>query len=164
MALEGLAVIAAARGQSERALRLAGGADRLRQDLRMPLYSIQRESLERRLGPTLAALHEERVAAAWTAGHTAALEQLISDALDTEAPAPRGGTDSAIAPEVKWLTRREREVTALVAAGLHNSEIGERLGISPHTVGVHVFSLLGKLGMTSRVQLAVWAVEHGAAP
>jgi DNA-binding NarL/FixJ family response regulator len=50
---------------------------------------------------------------------------------------------------------------ALVAEGLHNAEIGARLGISPNTVEVHMSKILGKLDMDSRAQLAVWAAERG---
>jgi non-specific serine/threonine protein kinase len=160
MALEGLAEVAAARGESQRALRLAGGADRLRQDLRMPLYSVHRELLQLRLGPTLATLHEESFAAAWALGHSMSSEELIRDALNADAPVPPVDADAAIAAEVKWLTPRERDVAGLVAEGLHNSEIAQRLRISPNTVEVHMSNILGKLGMASRAQLAVWATAH----
>jgi DNA-binding NarL/FixJ family response regulator len=59
------------------------------------------------------------------------------------------------------LTRREHEVTALVAAGLTNGEIGERLVVTPGTVANHIRHISLRLGLRNRVQLAVWAVEHG---
>ena len=58
------------------------------------------------------------------------------------------------------LTAREREVVALVAAGLSNVEIAERLVISERTVESHVSNMLGKLGIGSRTGLAAWAVER----
>lgn len=54
------------------------------------------------------------------------------------------------------ISRREREVLALVAAGLTNREIAERLHLSPWTVKRHVANLLRKVGVRRRVQLALW--------
>jgi DNA-binding CsgD family transcriptional regulator len=59
------------------------------------------------------------------------------------------------------LTPREREVLALVAEGLTNAELAERLYISPRTAGVHVSNILSKLGMSSRTEAAAWAVRSG---
>ena len=59
------------------------------------------------------------------------------------------------------LTQREQEVAALVAAGLTNAEIAERLGLTAGAVASHVEDILRKLGLRNRVQIAVWAVEHG---
>ena len=57
------------------------------------------------------------------------------------------------------LTRREREVTALVAEGLTNSEIAKRLFISPKTAAVHVSNILMKLGIANRAEIAAWYVR-----
>ena len=59
------------------------------------------------------------------------------------------------------LTAREREVMALVAEGLTNSEIGERLFMSPATARTHVSRILTKLGARDRTQLVVMAYESG---
>jgi DNA-binding NarL/FixJ family response regulator len=59
------------------------------------------------------------------------------------------------------LTRREREVAALVAEGLTNAALAERLFISPRTAAVHVSNILTKLGMSSRTEVAAWAVREG---
>ena len=61
------------------------------------------------------------------------------------------------------LTERETEILRLVAEGLDNTEIAERLFLSPSTVKNHVSSVLGKLGVESRVQAAVLAVRAGIA-
>jgi DNA-binding CsgD family transcriptional regulator len=61
------------------------------------------------------------------------------------------------------LTRREREVVALLAEGLTNGELGARLYISPKTASVHVSNILAKLGMTSRSEIAVYAIRSGLA-
>lgn len=58
------------------------------------------------------------------------------------------------------LSRREREIADLVALGLTNREIGERLFISERTAEGHVQQIRNKLGFTARTQIAAWAVEH----
>ncbi|MEW1696810.1 response regulator [Streptomyces sp. NPDC093249] len=62
------------------------------------------------------------------------------------------------------LTGREREVVALLGAGLSNQEIAERLYVVEGTVKAHVSAVLGRLGLRNRVQLAVLAHEAGLVP
>jgi non-specific serine/threonine protein kinase len=62
------------------------------------------------------------------------------------------------------LTPPEREVAALVAQGLSNRAIARELVISEATAERHLGNVFGKLGLASRAQLAVWAVEHELAP
>jgi DNA-binding CsgD family transcriptional regulator len=57
------------------------------------------------------------------------------------------------------LTAREREIAGLVANGLANRAIAERLVLSERTVEAHVRSILAKLGMTNRTQIAAWYVS-----
>ncbi len=59
------------------------------------------------------------------------------------------------------LTPREREVAALLAEGLSNAGLAERLYISPRTAAVHVSNILSKLGMASRTEVAAWAAREG---
>ncbi|MFG2297359.1 AAA family ATPase [Streptomyces sp. NPDC048603] len=73
-----------------------------------------------------------------------------------EAPAPAApDTDPA---EALGLTSRERDVLRLVAAGLSNRQIAEKLFISPKTASVHVSNILAKLGVSGRVEAA--ALSH----
>ena len=64
-------------------------------------------------------------------------------------------------PELRMLTEREREVMALVAEGLSNDEIAERLVVSPATAKTHVSRTMVKLHARDRAQLVVFAYESG---
>lgn len=64
-------------------------------------------------------------------------------------------------PELGELTRREREILALVGSGLSNDEIAERLVVSPFTAKTHVSRAMMKLGARDRAQLVVYAYESG---
>ena len=59
------------------------------------------------------------------------------------------------------LSPREREVASLVAQGLSNRDIAERLVVSERTAENHVQRVLNRLGLRSRAQVAVWAVQNG---
>ena len=62
---------------------------------------------------------------------------------------------------IKQLTKREHEVLELVAQGIINEVIAERLVISIHTVKAHLEGIYRKLGVTNKVQAAVYAVMKG---
>jgi DNA-binding NarL/FixJ family response regulator len=64
-------------------------------------------------------------------------------------------------PLIEPLTSREQEVLAGVAAGLTNKQIAARLGISDRTVQFHLGNVLGKLGVASRTEAAVLALQRG---
>jgi DNA-binding CsgD family transcriptional regulator len=88
------------------------------------------------------------------------------------ADAAATGIAAAFAPEdgkkrpkeAFGLSRREREVLALIAEGRTNREIGERLFISQKTVGVHVGNILAKLGASGRVEAAMVAIRLELVP
>jgi len=80
----------------------------------------------------------------------------LPTATETERPAR--------APDVAGLSQREREVLALVAEGLTNRQIAERLFISPVTARNHVSSILTKLGLENRTQAAAWLARGAAEP
>jgi DNA-binding NarL/FixJ family response regulator len=61
---------------------------------------------------------------------------------------------------VEPLTERERDVLRLVARGMSNKDIAYELGIAEGTARTYVSNILGKLGLTSRTQAALYAVEH----
>jgi DNA-binding NarL/FixJ family response regulator len=73
---------------------------------------------------------------------------------------PGGGAEAA-RQAAEQLTDREREVLRLLADGLDNGEIGKALFLSPTTVKRHVASIVAKLGVSNRMQAAIWAVRAG---
>jgi DNA-binding NarL/FixJ family response regulator len=74
-----------------------------------------------------------------------------------------GAKDPGVTPSLDVLTDREREVMGLVAEGLTNEEIAERLFVSPATAKTHVSRAMVKLGARDRAQLVVFAFESGLA-
>ncbi len=83
---------------------------------------------------------------------------MLSAAPVTAAAPPFGGDEPALIEE---LTPRELEVLRLLAEGLPNKTIAQRLDISEHTVKFHVNALLGKLGVASRTEAVVRATRLG---
>jgi two-component system nitrate/nitrite response regulator NarL len=73
----------------------------------------------------------------------------------------RSGSHENSSPEKERLTPRERETMVCLARGESNKEIARNLNVAESTVKIHVQNILKKLSLTSRVQIAVYAVEHG---
>ena len=69
----------------------------------------------------------------------------------------------ARAPARPALSPREREILSFIARGASNKEIARTLEVAESTVKIHVQHILRKLELSSRVQAAVWAIEHGIA-
>jgi two-component system, NarL family, nitrate/nitrite response regulator NarL len=76
----------------------------------------------------------------------------------------RNGPRIAAAPEKDRLSPREREILVLLAGGASNKEMARELDLAESTVKIHIQNILRKLGLSSRVQAAVYAVESGIAP
>ncbi|NYT62405.1 response regulator transcription factor [Alcaligenaceae bacterium] len=70
-------------------------------------------------------------------------------------------TDSPLDAERARLTAREREIVQCLARGESNKVIARNLSVAESTVKIHVQNILKKLNLSSRVQVAVYAVEHG---
>jgi DNA-binding NarL/FixJ family response regulator len=88
-------------------------------------------------------------------------EQFRSNAL-ASIPVLRSRSPSrALKTHCGGLTAREREVATLIARGYSNREIAEALVVSERTVETHSGHIREKLGLTSRTQVATWAVEQG---
>lgn len=87
------------------------------------------------------------------AGGTLVLDEAISRRLTRRWRSGLGSTSPA-------LTARESDVLRLIAQGLPNKQIASQLGLGLRTVESHVSSVLGKLGLTSRTEAALYAVSH----
>jgi two-component system, NarL family, nitrate/nitrite response regulator NarL len=76
----------------------------------------------------------------------------VINALSTAGAAPRGGKP--------LVSNREKEIVQLVVQGFHNKEIGVRLLISEQTVKNHLHNIFDKLGVSDRLELALYAIHH----
>ncbi len=156
-ALESCARLAASRSQPDRALRLAAAAASQREAIGLPLSPTELGRLARGLEAARRRLGKPAAASLWAEGQVLALERAIAEAIDDPRADKRERAGEGAAPG--GLTRREREVVALIARGLTNREIAEELVITERTAEIHVSNILGKLGLSSRTQVASWAFE-----
>lgn len=163
--LEGLAQVAAADRQFERAVRLYSAGSALRERIGFPMYARARQVFERDSVTSRAALGDEAFDAAWEAGQTIPLDEAIAFALNADDAVPTSTVTPSpqSAPVVAGLSQRELEVVRLLAEGKSNQEIAANLFISPHTAATHVQRILAKLDLDSRAAIAAYAVRHGLA-
>lgn len=100
-------------------------------------------------------------------GHAVVAPGAIGDLLahvDARAGHPAPAGRAADAPALDALSPREREIFAAVAAGLSNAEIAAREFVSEATVKSHVGRILAKLALRDRVQVVLYAHDHGLLP
>ena len=155
LVLVSAAFLAAATGDAERAVHLLAAADAIRTELEVPLWAGFRERHDRVLVEARSALGEARFTAAWEKGARTPLPATV----ELVAPARTdAGTDAA-----EGLTAREVEVLALVADGLTDAEVAERLVVSIRTVHAHLRSVYRKINVRSRSAATRYALEHGLA-
>lgn len=154
-ALEILAWIAAGNGRAARAAWLLGGADPLWDQAggRLggnPIMEEYHKAADKRARGDLGGNRYDRLFTRGAACDRGVLvEAALSGADDLPGPDDRDQATEAL------LTSREREIAELIAGGLSNRGIADRLVISKRTVDAHVEHIFSKLGITSRVQLAV---------
>jgi ATP/maltotriose-dependent transcriptional regulator MalT len=145
-----MAAILIARGHTRRGVRLAGAIDRYSEQIGLDLavaWGLNREWLERGL-----AILGHHAGAVRASGRRLALEQAQAYALEE-------GSEDEPGAGVR-LSRREVQVAGLVREGLSNRVIAERLFLSERTVEGHVASVLNKLGVNTRAQIAAWVAEN----
>jgi DNA-binding CsgD family transcriptional regulator len=160
LTLDLLASIAARRGTPEDAALLLGGADRVWADIDTgrwgshTLNSARRDSEER----AVPALGREVFERLHRRGGALGLRDLAGHALQEPGRPPGAEAADPSPPEDATvpLTRRETEVARLVAEGLANQQIADRLVIARRTAEGHVERILGKLGFSNRSQIAAW--------
>jgi len=170
------ATLAVREDRPDHAVQLAAAVTTLRESAHLP--PLQGSRTQRYLDAA-APLGERIVAALWARGLAMTSSEAAELALEAPPapsanghhrgggqPAADAGAGQAVRPAASGtdlpagaLTRREREVVALIAEGRSNKDIARELYISPATAARHVANILGKLGYTSRSQVAAWAAS-----
>ncbi|WP_322986226.1 ATP-binding protein [Streptomyces sp. S584] len=153
-ALEGLALAAVRGYRYDRGVRLLGVAEGVRS------YGHKENDWWRRRvqaarDTALRALPLGRAESWLEAGRTLPWPQALSLALDDASAQTRAGAEAA-----HPLSRRERDVAALVVEGLTNRQIAARIHVSVRTVETHVRHIRTTLGLRSRAHIAAWAVQQ----
>ena len=163
--LVGLAAIATAQGELIWAVRLSAAAEALCQAIKGVLPPSIRAKQEFTTAATRTQLGEEVFVAAWTQGQSMTIEQVLSARgpvlallIVEESVSPIPTPQSNHFPDE--LTAREVEVLRLVAQGLTDAQVAEKLVISTRTVSSHLQSIYRKIQVSSRSAATRYTIEH----
>ncbi len=162
-ALEGLAGLCAAQGEAGNAARLLGAAEMLREVTGIAVSPIDRALNEATIAMVHAQLGVSAFAAARAEGRSFTPEQVFAFQEQLTLIKQSSLVDTIPSPPSVYpdeLTVREVEVLRLVAQGLSDSGVAERLVISPRTVQGHMRSIFNKINVNSRSAATRYAVEH----
>lgn len=141
------------------AAQLWGASEAIRDSTGIPVPAVALADYERSISSTRVLLGEKRFLAAWAQGRAMTPEQVL--ATKGQKPFPVSTAMIPAAPtHSHGLTVREVEVLRLLASGLTDLKIAEKLILSPRTVHTHVSSIYTKLDLTSRSAATRYAVEH----
>jgi non-specific serine/threonine protein kinase len=154
--LVNVAVLGATTGQTAEAARLFGAGCALREAIGSRFDPPERATYHRSIADTRRVLGDSAFTAAWEEGRALSSEQAADVAaalLERVAAMPAFQFRQTAAAD---LTRRETDVLRLLARRLSDKEIADTLSISPRTVMNHVASILDKLGLASRREVAEW--------
>lgn len=159
-----LGEVVAAQRQLTWAAQLWGASEALRDATGIPIPAVELADYEHSVSATRAQLGERAFAAAWAQGRSLTPQQSLAAKGQkrpslSSSPMPL----SAPSPNPDHLTTREVEVLRLVAAGLTDQQIANKLFLSPRTVHAHLSSIYRKLNITSRSAATRYALEHGLA-
>jgi DNA-binding CsgD family transcriptional regulator len=152
--LDGLGGSVADQGRFEEAARILGAAHGLRETIGCLRFPVHRRSHEADTAVVRDALGAGAFDEAWAEGAALALDDAIAYA--------RRGRGKRKRPTHGWksLTPTEVRVTELVADGLTNRQIGQKLFISPRTIQTHLSHVFTKLGVSTRAELAANVAKH----
>jgi len=156
--LIGFAAVAAVRGIPAAAGRLLAAAVAIGGQRIVSAWAATRMEYEHALALARSQLTETEFQAEQAAGRAFSREQAIEYAQNLTL---RSADTALIKQKPGDLSRREREVAALIAQGKTNGEIAEGLVVSKRTVETHIAHILAKLGFTNRAQIVRWAIENG---
>ncbi|MGW7048681.1 ATP-binding protein [Streptomyces avermitilis] len=159
--VEGLALVAAESGDMQRALRLYEASAQARRRLDTEPEAPWRRRLEHTATRARTRLSAAERDAAVNGGRRLHGDRLVAYALRERSGDHRTTTDTVlVVDDQSTLTGREFMVAELVAEGLTNRQIGDRLGLSARTVATHLDKVRDKLGMRSRTQIALWVAAR----
>jgi predicted ATPase/DNA-binding CsgD family transcriptional regulator len=172
--LEGVAAAVVGQSMVERsnadmvgAIRLWGTAACIREAIGAPIPPVQRAAYEHSLAQARARVSEQTFRSAWDKGRRMTPEEALTSHTTTSMPAPHLSSPAPTAVPPKrpvthpdGLTPREVEVLRKLSAGLTYAQIAEHLVISPRTVDGHLRSIYSKLGVSSRMAAARYALDQ----
>lgn len=158
--LDGLARHAYSQGRWSRAARLHGAAQTVRSEAGFSLHAEKRDIYDLALSELRSAAGEDMFTEAWDEGTAMVTHEAVTYALTRNEPVPSRTRNAQTDNYLSDLSGREREVAMLVSQGLTNRQIAATLTIAERTVDTHVSKILRKLGLSSRVQLTRWIVDH----
>jgi DNA-binding CsgD family transcriptional regulator/tetratricopeptide (TPR) repeat protein len=165
--LAGMAGVAAAQRHPKRSARLFGAAEALFNAMGQVVDPVDRVEYDRNAAVARTQLGDEGFAAACEVGRAMTIEQAIAYALELPPETPSAPTPPAmphpaivVAEYPAGLSAREVEVLRLVAQGLTDAQVAERLILSIHTVHAHLRSIYDKLEVSSRTAASRFAVDH----
>ncbi|MFJ7073665.1 ATP-binding protein [Streptomyces sp. NPDC098781] len=157
--VEGLAIVAAGRGEPGRALRLAAAAAEVRGRIGVRPDAEWQRRVDAAVARARSGLDAEAAESARAAGRRLHGDRLVAYALrSARSVHGRPGRGGGTGP----LTEREIQVATLVAEGLTNAQVAVRLELSPRTVEAHLDHIRDKLGVRSRTRIAVWVADQAA--
>jgi len=174
--LEGLAGVATAQGQPTWAARVWGAAKMLREAIHAPMPPVERAFYDYMLTTARGLTDGNAFDAAWLEGQTMIPEhalampksELTAKQASSGAIAVRTGAGALASPASKMptsnaagLTAREMDVLRLVAQGMSDAQVAEKLIVSPRTVNWHLTTIYSKLQVSSRSGATRYAVEQG---
>jgi predicted ATPase/DNA-binding NarL/FixJ family response regulator len=165
--LDGLACIAGARGEPARAARLFGAAEAMRETLSEAVVFQHTPEEAAWREPSRAGARSRLGETAWedtlSEGRAMGLKEAIEYAISPEKPSATTPEQPSTSGPPAGLTTREVEVLGLVATGMTNAQVAERLFLSPRTVQRHLNSVYHKIGVSGRTAATRFALEHGLA-
>ncbi len=162
--LEGLAELVVPEGEPAWGARLWGAAAALRKTSEAPLPPVYRANYDHAVATARGLLGEQAFTAAWAEGRSMTPDQALAARISKVGSITEG---LSTVPSTKLptsyadeLTAREVEVLRLVAKGLTDIQIAEKLIISPRTVNTHLTSIYSKIQVSSRSGATRYAIEH----
>jgi predicted ATPase/DNA-binding CsgD family transcriptional regulator len=166
LCLDGLGKVLVVQKQMVWAARLWGGSEALRETITAHGRPIERIDYEASLATVRAALGEKAFVRAWDEGRRMSLDEIwtaLLSCIPSQIPEEQGESvsrptvrscpdkqRSSVLEHIDELTAREREVMELVALGLTDAQVADKLFISTRTVNAHLRSIYNKLDVTSR--------------